>query len=189
MSRCRQFVDDTLDRVSATKPQLVVIANRSDKYVNLRTYYLGAENTGASRDALAVTPPAKAAVYEAGLASALRRLGAGGVPTVVIHPVPHLIYDPSKCAATLVLEDECAANEPLAAVRRELALATAAEDRAAKTETLASTVDLEPTLCPARVCRTVHDGIQMYRDDYHLSIEGALTLTPTFTRLIRGHAA
>jgi hypothetical protein len=86
-----------------------------------------------------------------------------------------------------VLAETCAATETLASVRAELALATSTEDEAASTAELASTADLEPALCPDGRCSTVRRGIQLYRDDDHLSIDGARELTPVFATLIREH--
>jgi peptidoglycan/LPS O-acetylase OafA/YrhL len=188
MGRCRTFVDDTVRTLEARKPSLVVIASRTDKYLGLSSYMFAAEDTATSARSLVDAPAAKAAVYARGLASALRALNASGVPVVLVHPVPHLTYDPSRCAAVDVLRSTCGATEPLSAVRRDLALATSTENAAASAGPLTTTADLEPLLCPRGRCSTVRDGVQLYRDDYHLSIDGAEALAPWFAALIREHA-
>jgi hypothetical protein len=88
-----------------------------------------------------------------------------------------------------VITDGCVSREPRAAVTRELARAVAANRVAAAHTANVTTVSFLDYLCGATTCSTRSHGRENYRDAEHLSVAGALALTPDFQRLIARYAA
>src|SRR5262249_11561205 len=133
------------------------------------------------------TPSTKAAVWEEGLRSEIQSLNHVGVPVVVVHPVPVVPASPYGCATLLVLTDNCSSAESRVQADRRLRRTLSAEQRAVRGLD-ATVLNLEGELCSAHVCASTRGNVITYRDTQHLSIPGALTLTPRFRRVIAAAA-
>jgi hypothetical protein len=70
-----------------------------------------------------------------------------------------------------------------------LRLAIQTENAGAAGVKLVTTLDFENQLCAKTTCSTVKNGVSLFRDSRHLSVDGALTLLPDFKRAIVAHAA
>ncbi|HWM14134.1 MAG TPA: acyltransferase family protein [Gaiellaceae bacterium] len=157
------------------RPNLVILAARSDKYIENPEYELG---DGAGR--MTGAPDAKARIWEAGLARTLERLRRAGVPVLVVHPVPVFPYSTESCATLRIILTGCSTSTPLAEVEKRLHRARRAEDRAVAAVTGAATIDFTEGLCGEERCSTARGNTVLYRDGEHLSIEGALPLSDSF---------
>jgi peptidoglycan/LPS O-acetylase OafA/YrhL len=182
--KCERFVAGTLTALVRLRPQLVIIANRSDKYVEQSNISLRALPAPAARPGFVSDPQAKAEAYARGLSSVLSRLRGAGVRVVVIHPVPLIPFDPAGCAVIKVLEGNCSGTQPRHVVDIERRRAVWAEDLAVASVPTARTLDFENLLCEARLCGTRAHGTDSYLDESHLGVAGALLLTRRFEALI-----
>jgi peptidoglycan/LPS O-acetylase OafA/YrhL len=162
---CRAWVDRTVGVLVRLRPRAVVIGTRADKYIGQDNIALGD----------ATTPGAKQLAYAAGVSQIAGRLTRAGISVLLVQPVPKLGVVPDRCAAALVLLDRCVSRVSRADARAELARAAAA-GASVRNVTL---VDFFDALCGPAVCTGAR-----YRDDEHLSVEGALSLEPGFERLI-----
>ena len=81
----RSFDSGSLRELRARPPRLVVIAARTDRYLEGSAFGLARPGGG-----LSYSPEQKAELWRQGLGSFLRRLTRAGVPVVVVHPVPDL---------------------------------------------------------------------------------------------------
>jgi peptidoglycan/LPS O-acetylase OafA/YrhL len=181
---CLHFVDATLATVLRMRPSLVVMAARSDDYVE--GVETGLATPGAAR--LAHDRAAKLRLWRQGLESVLSSLSRAGIPVVVVHPLPALPATGPDSAVLRVLLGASPETVPRATVDRRLAGVRAAEDAAVAADPTASTLDFENAVCSASRCSSVQHGRFMYRDRTHLSIDGALTLTSRFYRAIDARA-
>jgi hypothetical protein len=188
---CFRFVTDSLAVMKAKPPDLVIVAMSSSQVLNAQDdSHLRDPHTGE----VATTPEAKARLWEDGLASVLRQLTDAGIPTLVIHPVPHLGDDAEDwqaetCPLVRIYDHSCGTSIDRATVEHQQQLARDAEHRAVARVPGSAEVDFTDDLCSAEVCTTQRDGLWMYRDATHLSVKGALTLTDRFRELIVDHVA
>jgi hypothetical protein len=181
---CQTYVDESVGRLIALKPRLVVISSRSDKYIaQIDMGFVDAAGV------VATTRSAKQRAYELGVARVAARLTAAGIPVVLVQPVPLMGVAPSNCATVLVVTNRCVSRVPRAAVTAELSSAVAANRLAAASTANVTTVSFLNLLCGATYCSTRSHGRENYRDAEHLSVAGALALTPDFQRLITRYAA
>jgi peptidoglycan/LPS O-acetylase OafA/YrhL len=179
--KCERFVRGTVNALEQRRPRLVIIASRSDRYIEQPNLSLRAVTGPAFVD----DSRAKADAYSQGLSKVLVELNASGVPVVVIHPIPRVPFEPTGCAVIRVLEDTCAGTRTRRAVDAERRRALRAENVAVGAAPAASAVDFEDVLCGSRFCTTRHRGIDTYRDEYHLGVAGALLLAPRFEQMLR----
>jgi peptidoglycan/LPS O-acetylase OafA/YrhL len=186
---CAVFNRRSLENLLRARPALVVIAARTD-------WYLNAPGPGqASVAALANRrwtgdPSRKATLFTEGLHDEIKALNAARVPVVLIHPVPVLPINEQGCAAVLLMLNGCRKSLPRSAVERSLRAARRVENNALHGQRAAWSVDFEDELCSTHDCASRRsDGLVMYRDQDHLSVDGARTLAPEFFEIVRSRAA
>jgi peptidoglycan/LPS O-acetylase OafA/YrhL len=177
---CAAFNTASLAELVRDRPALVIIGSRTDYYVEGKAIALGAFNDARE----------KAEIFAASLGGELAALSRAGIPAIVVHPIPALPVDQQACAVLLVWLDGCRGTLPRRLVDERLRVARQAEDRAMKGKRSVWALDLEDDLCSATECssRRPTGGVVMYRNEDHLSVAGALTLTRTFYEAIRVHA-
>ena len=180
---CRSFDTGSVAELARRRPRLVVIAARTDRYVEGSAVGLGQPGSG-----LSYSPVQKAELWREGLGSFLRRLTRAGVPVVVVHPVPTFAIDPEGCAVVRVLFGRCRATRPRAAVDRQLRRSVEAENAAVAGIRNASAASFESAFCDRQTCWSTRAGTGLYRDATHLSVAGALLFADRFTRLIAANA-
>ena len=137
---------------------------------------------------VATTPVAKQRAYELGVARVAARLTAAGIPVLLVQPVPLMVVAPSNCATILVITNRCLSRTSRAAATAELSSAVAANRLVAASTANVTTVSFLDFLCGTTFCSTRSHGRENYRDAEHLSVAGALALTPDFQRLITKYA-
>jgi peptidoglycan/LPS O-acetylase OafA/YrhL len=188
---CRGFQHAAMAELLRSRPSLVVIGTRT-------AYYFG---SALDRDqevpelalpggAAAAAPAAKADVWTAGLAGWLERLHRARIPVVVVLPTPVFppFVSPGRCAVVRLLTSSCQRTESRTRVETDLAVAVAADRRAARAGG-AFAFDPIPLLCSRTACATTRAGLQLYRDARHLSVRGAeMVFTGAFERLVAAHA-
>jgi peptidoglycan/LPS O-acetylase OafA/YrhL len=183
---CQAYVDESVGQLLALKPRLVVISSRSDKYIaQLDMAFIDAGGAAP----VATTPAAKQRAYELGVERVASRLTAAGIPVLLVQPVPLMDVAPDNCAIVLVITNHCVSRATRATVTAELSRAVAANRLAAARTANVATVSFLDALCDTMYCSTRSHGRENYRDAEHLSVAGALALTPDFQRLITRYAA
>jgi hypothetical protein len=166
---CERFTHQAVSRLVHLRPNLVILASRTDVYL------------GNATEAAALR-------WQQRLTRILGRLNRVDVPVVIVHPVPRLPISPDRCAVVSILTSSCGSSRRRVDVERELGRADAVEQAAAASAPLTATVDLNDDLCSRSNCTTMRNGALLYRDDEHLSVQGALTLTGRFTRIVAANA-
>ncbi len=180
---CQRFARLTLDTLVRRRPNLVIIAARTDLYLDgtQPSTQPGATNT---------IPPTRIEAYQwqQQLGTILVRLNRAGVPVLLVHPVPLLRLSPPSCAVVRILTGTCEGWITRTQAERELSRAVGVENAAAATVPLTWPISMNDDLCSPSRCSTVRHGIVMYLNKDHLSIQGALTLTHRFAHAIQLHA-
>ena len=184
MGACRRFYTGSLEALVRLRPSLVIGASRADLYIRRDTAGLGSPG----RNAVSHSTVAKADLWAQGLASSLHHLNDAGIPVVVVQPVPIQPMPFGDCAVIRILTRSCEGSVARSTVEKDRRLAVDAENRAVASAPAAWTIDLIDKLCGADRCGSMHGKTAMYRDRYHLSVDGALTLTNEFYRTILTHA-
>ena len=182
--QCVRFALGSLPPLVRARPSLVVIAARSDAYINQPDVGLALRGRGE----LTYDPAQKAALWTRGLRAELAALNGAGIPVLVVHPVPVLPVDQNACAVIRVISGGCGASLSRSSIDRQLQPARAAEIAAARGLPLVTALDFENDLCGPKRCSTQRGTRIMYRNENHLSVAGALTFTRTFYREITAHA-
>ena len=181
---CPIFGSESLAYIARSKPSLLVLATRTDFYLQNPDDGLGLVGKGG----LTFNDKAKARLWRLTISSELQRLNEAGVPVLLFNPVPVLPTDPATCSVVRVLTGTCASSLPRSSVDRWLRLAITTEDAAAATAPKTLVLNFENQLCGKSRCSSSRNGITLYRDSRHLSVDGALYLTPTIQRAIVAHA-
>jgi peptidoglycan/LPS O-acetylase OafA/YrhL len=160
---CSRFNTATMAALTRMRPDVVVLASRSDFYVN--------DVAGRARE------------WQRGLTSVIERLNAVGAHVIVVHPIPRLEAAPQGCAPLTIIVKACsgAVSRPFA--ERERQLAVSAERAAVAGARDATAIDFDDLLCSAQRCAGAHAGTWTYRDSNHLTVSGSLLLTERFSQL------
>jgi hypothetical protein len=183
---CTGFVGDSLGRMKQSPPDLVILAGSTSGLLSSSS----TDNLKDPRSGqVSKTDDERTKIYEDGVASVLNRLAAVGSPTLVVHTIPDLPegWDARTCPAIRILSNSCGPSIDRTAVESQQRVARESEERAAARVPLASTVDFTSDLCTPDRCLAQRDGVWMYRDSTHLSVDGALSLTDRFQSLIADH--
>jgi hypothetical protein len=185
---CRRFVTDSIATMQQSPPDLVIVA---DSTTFAMTPTSDADLTDPRSGQTSKTLDDRLKIYEDGLTSVLQQLAAANIPTVVVHTIPDLGNDGSWIAATCpslrIYLGSCDASISRPAVEDQQRFAREAEDQAVAQVPLASAVDFTQEICSPDRCSAERDGVWMYRDATHLSVQGALSLTDEFRTLIADH--
>jgi peptidoglycan/LPS O-acetylase OafA/YrhL len=181
---CSQFDRRSLASLLRLRPNLVIIAARTDLYIEGDTVSLALPG----HSDLVSVPAAKAALWTRGLRAESIELNRAGVPIVVVHPIPVLPVEPAACAIVLALTGRCAGSAARAAAEEGLRRSVEAERLAVAGLPAAWTLSVMDAVCGPRRCSTDVAGTMMYRDAKHLSVAGASKLTPRFQAVIEDFA-
>lgn len=162
---CANFIQRWTEEVKRTRPAVVVLSNSSAEYVNAGNGVTFDDPTG--RHPPASTAEEKAVAWEAGIEHTIKSWADVGVPTIVVHAVPHWAsFDIRRCPSFRVLLDveSCGRHLPRAMAERQLRIAKQAEAAAVARVPEADALDLIAEICTADTCTTNRGQEWMYRD-------------------------
>jgi len=181
---CPGFGTKSIDFMVKSKPSLVVLVARSD-------FYLQNPDDGfavVGKGGFTFSNAGKAELYRQAMHGVLKRLSRAGVPVLVVHPAPVLPVDPGTCAIVRALTGTCSASLSRVSVHNWLRLAIQTENRAASGFETVTVLNFENRLCGKKRCSKVKNGISLYRDSRHLSVDGAYMLMPEFEKVFEASA-
>ncbi len=186
IAACRTSYIHDLHTLVRSRPNLVITAARTDRYIDDSTFGLGHPDGGP----ITYASTAKGNLWSQGLASTLQALSAARIPVVIVQPVP--VVQPvsaDECAAIRILAKSCDSSVSRSSVARYLEPSVTADNRAvAAAPGLVTAVDFRDQLCSSDRCPSRRGDIVLYLDRYHLSVRAALELTDAFYRVILAHA-
>ena len=186
---CREFVTGSIDDLLNDPPEIVFLSS-SDRYLRDLTVAFADPSSGRQESATG----AKADLYSSQLRLTVEQLVEAGIRVHIIQTVPHLFlgpeqsqWNPLRCGAQALRDPlGCGMTVPRdATYDRIRAIAGEAILEAIEDIDGASSVDFIDDLCEAESCNAYANGMWMYSDGGHLSVQGSLLLTPRFEALIR----
>jgi peptidoglycan/LPS O-acetylase OafA/YrhL len=181
---CRRFFVGTMAALLRRRPALVIIAARTDRYVEAG-YHIGLRVGSAP----AVYDPAeKERVWSRALHTTVARLGRAGIRVLLVHPVPEFPHALQECTVLRILRNGCATTVSVGEETKRLGRSLEADRDALASLPSSWALDFRHRLCPRGECASARDGVILYRDGEHLSVDGALTLTGSFYAAIVAHA-
>ncbi len=183
MDDCRRFYNRSLEAVLRLRPSLVITSARADHYIGQDSF--GLAGPGGSH---AYGTDEKQDLWYQGVTSTLGRLNAAGIPVAVVHPLPIPPYSVGDCAVVRLLTESCAPSTGRDAVDRHLQRSVDTETRAVAALPAAWAIDFRNRLCDRARCAALRGDTLLYRDRFHLSVDGALLLSDDFHRAILAYA-
>jgi len=170
---CAPWQQDALDYVAESRPDLVVIANRSGGYVRPeRGWRMIQTSSGAE--------PANAAqarqAYAEALQSTVAKLRALGIGVIIVAAVPEMIgyVDQRSLLGDALPAPAFTVSRRKSEDYRRPALEV--EQRLAAADPAVVSFDPNPALCDLDTCATKEGNEIIYQDQTHLSIAGAMRL-------------
>lgn len=167
---CLAWQDSMWARLDREHPDVVVLANFRD-------------HLGAASDEIPL------AEWQAGLDESLDRLESMGIRAVVVGDTPEFPVSVPECLSRAEWHDrpdaECAVDRDVAldSARRAVSHFVVAEHPNARW------VDLTTPLCDDVQCFATLDGVILFRDRSHLTVEASKLLAPALAPSIRWGAA
>lgn len=164
----------------ASQPPGTVVLSASDHYWRGGGWSL--EAVGRRVRGSAMLP-----VLQASLTRVVRTLQAHGHDVLLLQTLPHWAgaysWDPATCTRAQALQG-CTATMP---VRAALAPVQSVRRLIAQVarRTGARVADLTSAVCPGGTCRTVRNGMPVYRDAKHVTVAMSEALAPDLARLLR----
>jgi peptidoglycan/LPS O-acetylase OafA/YrhL len=180
---CRSYVAETEHRLATSRPSLVIVASRTDLYIDRDDVGVGGP-TGP----LSYVTLTKARYFEQGLASAIGRLNHAGIPVLVVHTIPRVPTPTGACAVIRLLTHSCGSSVERRTAEHQRELVFTIEKQAVSSSANASTIDFADFACGPNRCSSLRGDEYIFRDALHLSNRGALLLAPRFYRAILSRA-
>lgn len=175
---CRAQVVGTVEALVSSPPDVVVIANATDKYLASEEVVLVDPGTGAR----AVSRADRGRLVEQGLRRVVERLVAAGSEVVVIEVVPKPVWagvdlEVDRCSALLLLVGPQRCAVPAFDVAEQTIAAQRLERRAARSGG-ARTWDFGAELCPEQRCDPSPGAAPSWIEPEHISVAAAESLVP-----------
>ncbi len=123
---CQAFSAQTTFDLVKRRPSLVIVAARTDWYVDDPRASLAA----TSRNQFTNDLIEKQTLWRAALTQTLQRLNGAGIPVILIHPIPQLPDAPDGCSVIRILLGACSTARDRATEQANLAPSTELEQRA-----------------------------------------------------------
>jgi phenylpyruvate tautomerase PptA (4-oxalocrotonate tautomerase family) len=163
---CATWLDMTLARIVAERPDLVVISN--------------ARSTRFLIDGETVRTTDRDDLWGAGLAATVASARSSGADVVVIGDTPDPAGDPPVCLSDH-LDDARACATPAA---EAIAPARLATERGVAAAGGATFIDPTDWLCPSDPCPVVIGRVLVFRDGHHMTTPFATALAPYLAPLL-----
>lgn len=170
---CRSWQQSIMSFALHTRPEVVIIANRSSGYVHPEDGWRTALTNSGER---AATIEEAAIAWRQGLAPIVSTLRKAGLGLVLVHSVPQMTgftLGTSLFSDAFGVPDFEISRDEVEAVRRP----GLKEERAiAEGNPGTVTFDPAPLLCAPDTCTPIVDGVLRYQDHTHLTVAGSMVL-------------
>ena len=179
---CGSWQNQVMDFILEAKPQVVMIANRTNGYNNpnsgWRTFLNPSGAPISSRES-AIT------AYEDSLGRVMAKITSSQIPVVLFQNIP----EPKGAGAHSVLTNwmnrDKTVEAPLESMSVDYEVA-ARENLIVQKYSSTKILNPIPQLCPNNTCLLIENGTELYRDNWHLSEYGSLKLSSLITNTLSG---
>ena len=170
---CGSWQNQVMDFILEAKPQVVMIANRTNGYNNpnsgWRTFLNPSGAPISSRES-AIT------AYEDSLERVMAKITSSQIPVVLFQNIP----EPKGAGAHSVLTNWMNRDETVEAPLESMSVdyeVAARENLIVQKYSSTKILNPIPQLCPNNTCLLIENGTELYRDNWHLSEYGSLRLS------------
>ena len=179
---CRPWQKSALAYALSSKPDAVIIANRSAGYVHPEWGW----RTAVAGDGSAATSVKQAAeLWEQGVEDVVAPLRDAAIPVVIIAAVPEMPEFTDQRSLFSQAFGSRAYEVPRRQAVQDRAPALDAEQAVAARHPGTYVFDPIPALCSSDVCASAVDGVLRYQDETHLTVDGSLLLAPGVEEILR----
>ena len=169
-TECDRWRASALERITAMRPTIVLVANA-------RTYNVIVGSSAPLTD----TSQAARTEWRDGLQRTLAALAPSGARLVVLEDTPHPSLDIPQCLVKRIRQPgRC----DLRVARALNPAHTSVEREAVRATPGASYISLTDVMCDGATCPAQRDGLVRYRDDSHISVKYAASLTPRLSEAL-----
>ena len=177
---CRDWQNQVMDFILKSNPDVVMIANRTNGYVNpengWRTFLNSDRSPILSREASIVA-------YEDSLERVLLKITSSQIPVVLFQNIP----EPKVAGTYSMLTKWMNRDRTVQALLETMSVdyeVSARENRLLQQFANAKILNPVPELCPNKICVLVEDGAELYRDSWHLSEYGSMKLSAHIRKIL-----
>jgi len=169
---CRAFVDRMMFYIDESKTDIVVIASR---WANLASDYRSPGDGGRSHTIFDLDADRKVMSLGDALTRTINRISKSGARTIIVGPVPEIPYHvPDTLVRSWsgigVLPDVKKSDFDLRQAKVMSALTQV------ESQTQATVIYPHEEMCDSDRCYVSRNGLALYTDDDHLSVEGARSI-------------
>ena len=177
---CPSYVGRTLEWLAQQPPGLVILSSTSSPNTPPQ-YYVGDSEPWS-------TNHASEEYLRSILTKTVQELQSDGNAVLMVQPVPHfskapyeLAYD--RCSLLHIVRSTCNQEVPVDFIDRAQGnLRSSISATAAMTGS--STLDLRSYFCPDRICVTQRNGLILYADEQHISVDTSRDLEGQFEKAV-----
>ena len=182
---CDDFILGSLEYLVSHPPEVVVIANATDRYVNLQEVTIVEPNGKKAADLRS-----KSAAFHRSLIRTAKRLVDAGSQVVIIEVVPKpwaagVEFDARTCSRILMLTDASRCTPPSFPANNSITSAANRIEAEAAKQAGARSWNFSQQLCPKDRCLGVHDGSAVWAEALHLSVAASSGLAVEATDWLR----
>ncbi|MDO8731465.1 MAG: acyltransferase family protein [Actinomycetota bacterium] len=181
-SKCRQFVQKTLQWLESQPPGDVVLSG-SSVYWNSKVF-----SAGPTADSMTNEREAKDANLVAGLISTITRIQKAGHRVILAQDVPFFARpyasDPHQFSAIEIARNVDLGTTMTRAFADENQKSARVGIAAAAKATGAIVLDPRSYFCPQDQCTTQFGDLYLYRDDGHISVGASTQLAPLISSIL-----
>jgi peptidoglycan/LPS O-acetylase OafA/YrhL len=177
---CKIWQNEVMNFIGINKPDVVVIANRTNGYINpasgWRMFLDPAGLPVSSR-------PAALTIYENSIKRILGKLTESGSRVLLFQNIPEPATVGTNSIMTKLLNRGKSIQLPLASLSVDKEVVVL-EENIAKDFSGVRLLNPVAVLCPKNECAIIEKGRDVYRDNWHLSEYGSLKLAPMIGEIL-----
>ena len=172
-SACFMWRSDVLRFIKMSKPKIVVIANRTNGYLNPDAGWgLIIDSEGKK----IVSKPKADLAYKTSLVETVKLINESGGDVIIIQNVPEPKADLERSILQIILKQERRSSLPIGEFFLD-ASAIQIERELAASNSRVYLVNPSELLCSKSSCLIQQGNVDLYRDSWHLSVYGSLQLS------------
>jgi hypothetical protein len=177
---CRDWQNQVMDFIVKSNPDVVMIANRTNGYVNpengWRTFLNSDRSPILSREASIVA-------YEDSLERVLAKITSSQIPVVLFQNIPEPKVAGTHSMLTKWMNRDRTVQTPLETMSVDYEV-SARENLIVQKNSSTKVLNPIPGLCPNNTCLLIENGTELYRDSWHLSEYGSMKLSALIRKIL-----
>ena len=177
---CKKWQDEVMQFAFINRPDVVVIANRTNGYINpARGWRMFLDSNGLPVS----SRPIALAIYQDSIARVLGKLTESGSRVLLFQNIPEPATVGTNSILTKLLNRGKSIQLPLASLSVDNEVAVL-EENIAKDFSGVQLLSPVAVLCPKSECAIIEKGRDVYRDNWHLSEYGSQRLAPSIRSVL-----